>query len=82
MGSRSGPPTDGQLGVVDGVLVDRAFADDTDRSWRPARSIRLGPHNVANALAAAALARSYGVPAGAVADGLAGLSFPIRTATS
>jgi len=29
-----------------------------------------GPHNVANALAAAALARAYGVPAGAVAEGL------------
>ncbi len=28
------------------------------------------PHNIANALAAAALARAYGVPAGAVRDGL------------
>jgi UDP-N-acetylmuramoylalanine--D-glutamate ligase len=30
----------------------------------------LAPHNVANALAAAALARAYGVPAGAIRQGL------------
>ena len=62
-------PKPGQLGVVDGVLVDRAFGDGVElvraEVVHPA-----GPHNVANALAAAALARAYGVPAGAVRDGL------------
>ncbi len=66
-------PRPGQLGVVEDVLVDRAFADD------PGDAVELGtlgdvrppaPHNVANALAAAALARAYGVPAAAVAEGL------------
>jgi UDP-N-acetylmuramoylalanine--D-glutamate ligase len=65
-------PKPGQLGVVDGVLVDHAFAD------RPAELVAAeavrppGEHNVANALAAAAMARAYGVPAGAVRDGLTG----------
>ena len=67
--SRSVLRDEGQLGVVDGVLVDRACSDDTPLvaagQVHPA-----GAHNVANALAAAALARAFGVPAGAVADGL------------
>src|SRR5205807_318319 len=53
-----GEPDAGQLGVRDGALVDRAFAAD------PAGEVLLdagglqvaGPHNVVNALAAAALA--------------------------
>jgi UDP-N-acetylmuramoylalanine--D-glutamate ligase len=66
---RSGPPGPGELGVADGALVDRAFADAQILAQvsdvRPA-----APHNVANALAAAALARAYGVPADATAAGL------------
>jgi UDP-N-acetylmuramoylalanine--D-glutamate ligase len=62
-------PRRGQLGVAGGMLVDRAFGRRVVLSSvdevRPA-----GPHNVANALAAAALARSAGVPAEAVAAGL------------
>lgn len=66
-----GEPASGQLGVVDATLVDRAFADGV--ALAAAAAVRpTGPHNVANALAAAALARSYGVPPAAVADGLAG----------
>ncbi|WP_448623854.1 UDP-N-acetylmuramoyl-L-alanine--D-glutamate ligase [Geodermatophilus sp. URMC 64] len=69
-----GEPAPGQLGVRDGALVDRAFADD------PAGEVLLergalqvpGPHNTVNALAAAALARAAGVPAEAVGRGLAG----------
>jgi UDP-N-acetylmuramoylalanine--D-glutamate ligase len=63
-------PADGQLGVVDGQLVSRAFGDDglllvsADEVRPPGR------HNVANALAAAALARAYGVAAEPIADGL------------
>ena len=67
---RLGPPGPGELGVADGALVDRAFGDDVALAAvadvRPA-----APHNVADALAAAALARAYGCPAGAVSGGLA-----------
>jgi UDP-N-acetylmuramoylalanine--D-glutamate ligase len=66
-------PRAGELGVVEDLLVDRAFVAD------PAAAAELaclsdvrpgGPHNVSNALAAAALARAYGVEPGAVAEGL------------
>jgi len=62
-------PEDGQLGVRDGWLVDRAFADDEPlveiAKIRPA-----GPPGIADALAATALARAYGVPSEAVREGL------------
>jgi UDP-N-acetylmuramoylalanine--D-glutamate ligase len=58
----------GQFGLVDGMLVD---ADGT--GIIEAAAIRPpGTHNVANALAAAALARWFGVPVDAVRRGLAG----------
>jgi UDP-N-acetylmuramoylalanine--D-glutamate ligase len=75
-------PAAGQLGVVGEALVDRAFGDPASRGGSPARrgdstvlasvaDVRpAGPHNVANALAAAALARCIGVAAPAVAQGL------------
>ncbi len=64
-----GAPAPGQLGVVDGLLVDRAFADGV--ALAAVADIRpTGPHNIANALAAAGLARAHGVPAAAVAAGL------------
>ncbi len=54
----------------DGALVDRAFAQD-GHALVPAAQVRPpGAHNVANALAAAALARAHGVSAEAVAAGL------------
>lgn len=63
-----GEPAPGQFGVVDGTLVDAdGSALLTAAEVRPA-----GAHNVANALAAAALAREFGVEARAVRDGLAG----------
>jgi UDP-N-acetylmuramoylalanine--D-glutamate ligase len=62
-------PQSGQLGVADGVLVDRAFGDEALISACEINPS--GPHNVANALAAAALARAHGVDAGAVRAGLA-----------
>src|SRR5690606_4302322 len=62
-------PERGQLGVRDGHLVDRAFADDA--VLLPVSEVHPpGPHNLANALAAAALARGYGVAPEAVAAGL------------
>jgi UDP-N-acetylmuramoylalanine--D-glutamate ligase len=64
-----GAPAAGQLGVQDGVLLDRAFGDGVE--LMPAADVRpTGTHNVANALAAAALARSHGVAPSAVAAGL------------
>ncbi len=67
-------PRPGQLGVVEDLLVDRAFVADPVSSAEELASLGdvrpFAPHNVANALAAAALARSHGVPAGAVRRGL------------
>ena len=68
-----GSPAAGELGVVEDLLVDRAFPDVAGEGTVVAtlEDVRVpGAHNVANALAAAALARSYGVPADAVRDGL------------
>ena len=63
-----------ELGVVEGLLVDRAFvADRRTRAQELAGVADVrppAPHNVANALAAAALARAFGVPPGAVREGL------------
>ena len=66
-----GEPAPGQLGVRDGRLVSHAFGDE-GADLLAAEVVRpAGKHNVANALAAAALARAHGVPAEAIADGLA-----------
>ena len=71
VGFRLGPPGDGELGVADGWLVDNAFGAAVrlapEDLVRPA-----APHNVADALAAAALARAYGDQPASVAAGLAG----------
>lgn len=70
VGFRLGTPAVGELGVRDGMLVDRAFADDV--ALAPVASIPVpGPVGVLDALGAAALARAVGVPAEAVADALA-----------
>lgn len=66
-------PRAGELGVVEGLLVDRAFPDVPGEATELGHLDDLpvpGLHNVANALAAAALARSFGVPADAVREGL------------
>ena len=74
VGFTLGAPGPSQLGVVDGILVDRAFVEDRHRQAQELAEISdvrpSAPHNIANALAAAALARAYGVPATAVRDGL------------
>ena len=63
-------PGDGQLGVAANTLVSRAFGDD-GVPLAGADEVRpTGSHNVANALAAAALARSHGVGPAAIAAGL------------
>jgi UDP-N-acetylmuramoylalanine--D-glutamate ligase len=67
-------PRMSELGVVEGLLVDRAFvADRRNKAQELAEVADVrppAPHNVANALAAAALARAFGVPPGAVREGL------------
>jgi UDP-N-acetylmuramoylalanine--D-glutamate ligase len=69
---RLGAPGPGELGVADGVLLDRAFGDPAGVALAAVADVRpAGPHNVADALAAAALARAYGAPAAAIAAGLA-----------
>jgi UDP-N-acetylmuramoylalanine--D-glutamate ligase len=70
VGFRLGEPAAGELGVRDGQLVDRAFADDL--ALATVASIPVpGPVGVLDALAAAALARSVGVPAEAIAEAIA-----------
>ncbi|MFE0427630.1 glutamate ligase domain-containing protein, partial [Streptomyces sp. NPDC058953] len=74
VGFTLGTPGPSQLGVVDGILVDRAFVENRREHAQELAEITdvepPAPHNIANALAAAALARAYGVPASAVRDGL------------
>jgi UDP-N-acetylmuramoylalanine--D-glutamate ligase len=74
IGFTLGTPGLSMLGVVDDLLVDRAFIEQRRDSALELAQVGdvqpAAPHNVANALAAAALARSFGVPATAVRDGL------------
>ena len=74
IGFTLGPPALSQLGVVDGLLVDRAFVTDRHKNAAELASVEdvqpAAPHNIADALAAAALARAYGVEPRAVRDGL------------
>ncbi|WP_203615245.1 UDP-N-acetylmuramoyl-L-alanine--D-glutamate ligase [Streptomyces sp. SID13726] len=74
VGFTLGAPGPSQLGVVEGILVDRAFVEDRHKNAQELAEISdvnpPVPHNIANALAAAALARAFGVPARAVRDGL------------
>jgi UDP-N-acetylmuramoylalanine--D-glutamate ligase len=74
IGFTLGVPDVGMLGVVDGILADRAFVEQRSTSAAELCTVADlasdAPHFVANALAAAALARSHGVPPSAVRDGL------------
>ena len=67
-------PGVGMLGVVEDILADRAFIEQRDSSAAELCTIgdlaSPAPHVVANALAAAALARAHGVSQAAVRDGL------------
>ena len=66
-------PRSGEIGVVEELLVDRAFVDDPQEASALAELSDINPqapHNVANALAAMALARSCGVKVDSIAEGL------------
>ena len=78
IGFTLGTPGLSMIGVVDDVIADRAFVEQRKTSAAELATLAdvqgdaptLAPHYLANALAAAALARAYGVPAVAVRDGL------------
>ncbi|MFC4589839.1 UDP-N-acetylmuramoyl-L-alanine--D-glutamate ligase [Sphaerisporangium corydalis] len=74
VGYTLGVPGRGMLGVVEDLLVDRAFVPDPVGGAEELATLAdvrpFAPHNVANALAAAALARAHGVPPAAVRQGL------------
>ncbi|MEV3930716.1 MULTISPECIES: UDP-N-acetylmuramoyl-L-alanine--D-glutamate ligase [unclassified Streptomyces] len=74
IGFTLGTPGPSQLGVVDGILVDRAFVANRQKQAQELAEVGdvnpPAPHNIANALAAAALARAFGVQPSAVRDGL------------
>jgi UDP-N-acetylmuramoylalanine--D-glutamate ligase len=78
IGFTLGTPGLSMVGVVGDVLADRAFVEQRRTSAAELATLAdvqgnlatLAPHYLADALAAAALARAYGVPALAVRDGL------------
>ncbi|USQ77456.1 UDP-N-acetylmuramoyl-L-alanine--D-glutamate ligase [Ornithinimicrobium cryptoxanthini] len=85
IGFTLGTPALSMLGVVDDVLADRAFVTERKTSAAELATLRdltgsdltggdpdraPAPHLVADALAAAALARAFGVPPAAVQQGL------------
>ncbi|MFP5316555.1 MAG: UDP-N-acetylmuramoyl-L-alanine--D-glutamate ligase, partial [Actinomycetes bacterium] len=75
IGFTTDTPAVSMLGVVDGLLVDRAYIEQRkDSAAELAAVADLGEvvprHLVANALAAAALVRAAGVPAAAVREGI------------
>ncbi|MBZ4017998.1 UDP-N-acetylmuramoyl-L-alanine--D-glutamate ligase [Streptomyces purpurogeneiscleroticus] len=74
IGFTLGTPGPGQVGVVEGILVDRAFVENRQKQAQELAEVTdvnpPAPHNIANALAAAALARAFGVQPASVRDGL------------
>ncbi len=78
IGFTLGIPGPSMLGLVDDVLADRAFVEQRRTSAAELATLAdlqggapsVAPHYVANALAAAALARAYGVGPLSVRDGL------------
>ncbi len=78
IGITLGMPQPGMLGVVEGLLVDRAFIEERSTSAAELCTVddlpSPAPHVVFNALAAAALARAHGVSQQAVRDGLRGFA--------
>lgn len=78
IGFTLGTPGPSQLGVVDDLLVDRAFVPNRQKQAQELARVSdvdpPAPHNIANALAAAALARAFGVEPAAVREGLRAFS--------
>lgn len=76
IGITLGMPSVSMLGLVEDILVDRAFIEERSTSAAELCTVAdlpsHAPHVVSNALAAAALARAHGVSQQAVRDGLRG----------
>ncbi len=76
IGFTLGTPAVGMLGIVDDVLADRAFVEDRQTTAAELCTLddlaSTAPHFLANALAAAALARSHGVAPVHVREALRG----------
>ena len=81
VGVTLGAPAMSQLGVVEGVLVDRAFGNDPRHEAEEIAEVAdlehlvagtVPPYLISNALTAAALARAAGTPAAAVGPALRG----------
>jgi len=74
IGFTSGIPAVSMIGVVDSSIVDRAFIPQRRDSAQELASLTdlpsSAPHVLADALAAASLARSFGISATAVRNGL------------
>ncbi len=74
VGFTLGMPEVGMVGLVDDILVDRAFIQERASSAAELCTVEdlpsAAPHMIANALAAAALARAHGVSQAAVRLGL------------
>ena len=74
IGFTLGMPGVGMVGMVEDILADRAFIEQRESSAAELCTLddlaSSAPHFVANALAAAALARAHGVSQAAVRDGL------------
>jgi UDP-N-acetylmuramoylalanine--D-glutamate ligase len=73
-----GAPGPSDVGLVDGIIVDRAFHDDRRNSafelttrGELAEAGLAAPHSVANVLAASALVRAYGVAPAVIRTALA-----------
>ncbi len=70
-------PLPGELGIVENLLVDRAFSPSTTQANEIAEIVDVTPtvpHNVLNALAAAAIALSVDISYSAIKDGLKNFS--------
>jgi len=74
-----GVPGPSSFGVVEGILVDRAFLDDRRNSALELTTLEelagsglAAPHSVQNVLAASALARAAGVAPGRIRSAIAG----------
>lgn len=70
-------PLPGELGIVENLLVDRAFSPSTTQANEIAEIVDVTPtvpHNVLNALAAAAIALSVNISYSAIKEGLKNFS--------
>jgi UDP-N-acetylmuramoylalanine--D-glutamate ligase len=74
IGVTLGIPAPSMLGVVEDSLVDRAFLEERREYAHHIAALTdvapFAPHNVFNALAAAGLARAFGVAPAAISEGL------------